>query len=151
MPVRATFTAALEASLAMATLPLAAPAVFGAKFTEKLALCPAAIVAGIFMPLMVNPVPVTAAWLIATLVDPVFCRTTVRLELPFTCTVPKLTLPGFGASVPTPEPVAVPDREMVVLAACMSWRRKRALEVTVIETALLTEILPLEVPAALGE
>lgn len=59
-PERATFNDALEALLVIATFPLAAPVVFGAKLTEKLALCPAAMVAGRFMPLMVNPVPVTA-------------------------------------------------------------------------------------------
>jgi len=61
VPERATLNEAFEASLVMATFPVALPAAFGAKFTEKLALCPPAIVAGMVIPLMVNAVPVTAA------------------------------------------------------------------------------------------
>lgn len=81
VPERATLNEAFEASLVMATLPVALPADVGANFTEKLALCPAAIVAGILIPLMLNPVPVTAAWLTVTLAEPVLRRTTVLLEL----------------------------------------------------------------------
>ena len=61
VPERATLKDAFEASLVMATFPTALPAVVGANFTEKLALCPAAMVAGMLMPLIEKPVPVTAA------------------------------------------------------------------------------------------
>ena len=84
VPESATLNEVFDASLVMATLPAAAPDTVGANFTEKLALCPAAIVAGILIPLMENPVPVTAAWLTVTLADPVFCSTTVLLEVPLT-------------------------------------------------------------------
>ena len=61
VPERPTLKEAFEALLVMATFPVALPEADGANFTEKLALCPAAIVAGMLIPLMVNPVPVTAA------------------------------------------------------------------------------------------
>ena len=61
VPERATLKEAFEALLVMATFPVALPEAVGANFTEKLALCPAAIVAGMLMPLIAKPVPVTAA------------------------------------------------------------------------------------------
>ena len=84
VPERATLNEVFEASLVMATFPVALPEAFGAKLTEKLALCPAPIVAGMLIPLIVNAVPVKAAWLTVTLADPVLCRTTVLLEVPLT-------------------------------------------------------------------
>ena len=45
----------------MVTLPLAAPAVVGANFTEKVVLCPAVKVAGRASPLKLNPVPLALA------------------------------------------------------------------------------------------
>ena len=61
VPDKPMFSEALLALLTMATFPVALPAVFGAKLTEKLALCPAAIVAGAAKPVMVKPVPDTEA------------------------------------------------------------------------------------------
>ena len=70
VPESATLNEVFAASLVMATFPVALPAAVGANFTEKLALWPAPIVAGMLMPLMENPVPVTAAWMTVTLADP---------------------------------------------------------------------------------
>jgi hypothetical protein len=80
-PERATLNEVFEALLVMATFPVALPEAFGANVTEKLALCPAPIVAGMLIPLIVNAVPVTAAWLTVTLDDPVLFRTTVLLKV----------------------------------------------------------------------
>ena len=82
VPESATLNEAFEAVLVMATFPLALPAAFGANVTEKLAVCPAAMVAGMLIPLMVNPVPVTAAWLTEMLAVPVLRRVTVLLDVP---------------------------------------------------------------------
>ena len=85
VPERATLNEAFEALLVMATFPVALPAAFGAKrHREAGALSSPRSWPGILMPLMVNPVPVTAAWLTVTLADPVLCRTTVLLEVPLT-------------------------------------------------------------------
>jgi hypothetical protein len=53
------------------TLPLTAPADFGAKETLKLALCPAVSVTGALIPLRLNPVPLIPTWEIVTLEPPV--------------------------------------------------------------------------------
>ena len=53
------------------TAPLADPVACGAKATVKVALWPAASVVGVANPLKLNPVPLTAAWEIVTLVPPV--------------------------------------------------------------------------------
>lgn len=84
VPERATLNEELEALLVRATFPVALPAAFGAKVTAKLAVCPAAIVAGMLIPLIANPVPVTAAWLTVMLVDPLLRRTTVLFDVPLT-------------------------------------------------------------------
>ena len=81
VPERATLNEVFEALLVMATFPVALPEAFGANVTEKLALCPAPIVAGMLIPLIVNAVPVTAAWLTVTLDDPVLFRTIVLLKV----------------------------------------------------------------------
>ena len=117
-PERATFIEAFVASLVIATLPLALPAAFGAKVTVRLALCPVAIVAGKLIPEAVNPVPVTAAWLMVRLALPVLLSTMVLLELVFTCMLPKLRLVGLEASWPWPAPL--PDSEIVVVPSSVS-------------------------------
>ena len=53
------------------TLPLEEPVACGAKDTVKLVLWPAANVVGVVSPLRLNPVPLTAAWEMVTLVPPV--------------------------------------------------------------------------------
>ncbi len=84
LPESARLSEGFEALLVMAIFPVALPVVFGAKFTEKLALWPAGIVAEALIPVKVKPLPVTAAWLIVTLAEPVFCKTTVELALALT-------------------------------------------------------------------
>ena len=53
------------------TLPLAFPADSGANFTLNVALCPAVSVAGVEIPLKVNPVPLMPTLEIVTLEPPV--------------------------------------------------------------------------------
>ena len=61
VPDRAMLKEEFVALLTIATLPVELAAVWGAKLTEKLALCPAGMVAGVVKPLMLKPVPVTEA------------------------------------------------------------------------------------------
>jgi hypothetical protein len=61
-----------EASEVSVTFPLAEPVDAGAKATVKVVLCPAANVFGVLNPLKLNPVPLTVAWEMVTLVPPVF-------------------------------------------------------------------------------
>jgi hypothetical protein len=67
----------LEAVLAIAMLPVTAPAEVGEKAVVRLVLCPAASVSGTEIPLKLKPVPLTAAWLMVTLVEPPFVKLTV--------------------------------------------------------------------------
>lgn len=60
LPVRATVSVGLEPLDVTVTLPLALVADAGVKVTVKLAVFPAATVAGVEMPLSVKPVPLTA-------------------------------------------------------------------------------------------
>jgi len=61
----------------MVTVPVAFPAVCGAKPTLNVVLCDGLSVRGVVIPLRVNPVPLTAACEIETAVPPLFVR--VRL------------------------------------------------------------------------
>jgi hypothetical protein len=60
VPAREIVNVGLDAFELTVTLPLALPADVGAKVTVKLALCPAASVAGTEIPVTVNPVPLIA-------------------------------------------------------------------------------------------
>lgn len=133
LPVRAIELVVVEALLVNATLPVALPEVVGANFTWKVALCPAASVAGSVRPLMVNPVPLTVACEMVTLavlaVTVMFCV----LLLP-TVTLPKLSEVGLAVRVPaglTPLPL-------------------RAIEDVEVEALLTSERLPEAVPAVVG-
>lgn len=97
------------------TLPLAAPAVCGANVTLKVVLCPAATVAGVVIPLRVNPVPVIAACEIVTLVPPVLVTVSEAVCCEPTVTLPKSSLDGLLASDPAAIPV--PERATFVAAS----------------------------------
>jgi hypothetical protein len=62
LPVKETVAGEDPALLTSDRLPVALPAVCGAKTTLSEAFCPAAILAGIASPLMLKPLPVTFAW-----------------------------------------------------------------------------------------
>ncbi len=65
----------------MVTLPLAAPAVVGANFTEKVVLCPAVKVTGRASPLKLKPVPLALAAEIVRVDPPELLRVSERLVL----------------------------------------------------------------------
>jgi hypothetical protein len=99
------FVAAL---LLIVTLPVTLPEAVGPNATVKLDVCPADNVNGADIPLSLNPVPLTVALEIVTLVPPVFFNWTVcEFVVPF-ATVPKLTLDGMVATVPALELTPVP-------------------------------------------
>ena len=75
--------------------PLAAPAEFAVKPTLTVRLWPAAKVCGL-KPLIVNPVPLTAACVTLTLDPPVFVTVTDCVLLAPTVRLPKLRLAGEG-------------------------------------------------------
>src|SRR5215469_7109006 len=60
VPVRGMVRVGLEALEVTVTVPVALPAAVGVNVTLKVALWPAASVAGAVMPLMVKPVPLIA-------------------------------------------------------------------------------------------
>ena len=57
VPDKAIFSVGLEAFDVIVTVPLALPADVGVKVTLKVALCPAASVRGVLIPLRLYPVP----------------------------------------------------------------------------------------------
>ena len=87
--------------------PLAAPAELAVKPTLMVRLCPAARVCGL-KPLIVNPVPLTAACVTLTLDPPVFVTVTDCVWLLPTDMLPKFRLAGEGVRYPAEVPV--PDR-----------------------------------------
>ncbi len=99
------FVAAL---LLIVTLPVTLPEVGGPNATVKLDVFPAANVSGNDIPLSLNPVPLTVALEIVTLVLPVFFNCTVCEFVVPSATVPKLTLDGVVATVPALELTPVP-------------------------------------------
>lgn len=104
--VRGEFGALLETEI----LPLAFPTDVGENCAVKFILCPGWIVCPFGEPLIVNPAPVTLAWEIVTLADPVFERLTDADPLPPTTTFPKFTAAGVLAK-PGCAPVPVSATE----------------------------------------
>jgi len=88
--------------------PLAAPVVVGAKATVNDALCPGARAAGSERPERLNPVPLTDAAEIVTLVPPLLRRVSDWLLLVPMVTLPRPMLLGLGERLPwvTPLPVS---------------------------------------------
>lgn len=77
VPLRAMLAGELEASLAIKTLPVAAPAVVGLNFRLTDADCPDERLSGNAGPLAANPVPLTCACEIVTLAFPEFVSVSV--------------------------------------------------------------------------
>jgi len=71
VPLKATAFGELGALLEMTTLPDKLPAAVGANRALKVVLCPAAIVAGAFKPLMLKPEPLAAICEIVSVAVPV--------------------------------------------------------------------------------
>jgi len=86
------------ALLTTVTVPVALPAVVGANCAVKVAICPALIVNGAAIPLMLKPVPEAVAWEIVKLAVPLFVSVTVcDPELPVR-TEPNATAAGLAPS-----------------------------------------------------
>jgi hypothetical protein len=95
VPERETTVGELEALLVTETGPVADPLVVGLKVTLNMLLWPAARFSGNESPLMLNPAPLTVAWLIVRPPVPVlFSDTGCVLLLP-TSTFPKAMLEGL--------------------------------------------------------
>jgi len=99
VPLKATVAVELEALLTSVRLPLTAPEVVGANFTENEALCPAARVSGRVSPLTVKPVVAFACEIVTAAV--LAFTVTVCDELLPTFTDPKLNELELSESVPT--------------------------------------------------
>jgi len=76
VPASETLSGVLDALLVMAMLPVATPEAVGAKVAVRLRVCPALKVAGSEKPLILNPVPVTAACEMERADPPVLVRVT---------------------------------------------------------------------------
>jgi hypothetical protein len=104
-PVNAIVMGEFGALLATEMLPVALPTDVGKNCAVKLKLCPGWIVCPFGDPIMVKPVPLTLAWLIVTLADPVLDRFNETDPIAPTTTLPKLTDAGVLARpgcVPVP-------------------------------------------------
>ena len=77
LPFSDATTGRCAASVIIARLPFTAPSACAENFTEKLCVWFGARVVGVVSPEMVNPVPVTIAWLMLKLVVPMFVTPTV--------------------------------------------------------------------------
>ena len=91
------------------TLPLAAPAVVGAKVTVKVVVCPAFRLAGADHPVSVNPAPAMECAVMETAEVPVFDNVTETEPVEPTATLPKFSLAGFAASPPPVIPVPLSE------------------------------------------
>ena len=94
VPDRVRLLGELVALLATEMLPVKVPVVVGAKTTLKVAMVPDVKVSGKESPLVLKPVPVTAACDTVTLLVPVFESVTSRVPLLPTLTFPKPRLRG---------------------------------------------------------
>ena len=87
------------------SVPLAAPAVVGAKIALNVVDCPALRVSGKFGPVKLKPVPDAAALDTVTATPPVFVTATEMVLLLPRVTLPKLALVGFAVREPGASPV----------------------------------------------
>jgi hypothetical protein len=117
VPARGIVRVGLDPFDVTVTLPLALPADSGAKVTLKVALCPAVSVAGVEMPLNVNPVPLIPTCEIVTVDPPVLVTVSDNACLLFTCTLPKSRLVGFAPIAPIATPVPDNGSDSVGLGA----------------------------------
>lgn len=136
VPVNGTVTVGLFGSLlVMAILPVTAPVVVGAKVTTACALCPAPMVLGVVIPLIVNSDPVTAITDTVRFPDPVLFN--VRLAVPVSPfdTAPKAMEAGATDNCGCEAATAVAERFTTAGELPLSP---------------VTVMVPLIVPAAVG-
>jgi hypothetical protein len=111
--------------------PDAAPVVVGENFTPNVALCPAASVCGVVIPVMLNAEPETVAEATFTLAVPPFVSVTFTVLLLPVSWLPKFTLPGFAVRLPS---VPVPVTGIVMFESV-------AVLVTVIEPEVVPDVV----------
>ena len=111
VPVNGMSSVGFDAVEVIVISPLTAPAAVGVNSTLKLALCPAASVTGVPIPLTLKPGPLAPTCEIVMLDPPVFVTVSDRVLLLPTWMLPKATLVGFDPRVPAAMPV--PDIGMV--------------------------------------
>ncbi len=111
----ATEAGELEALLVIVSEPLALPVAVAANVTVRLALAPAAMVAGTCNPLTLNPAPVAATWETFTPAVPELVIVRVFCELLPTFTLPKATAAGAASVLVGLPPLYL---EEPVVAAC---------------------------------
>jgi hypothetical protein len=132
VPVRAMASGEFGALLTIEMLPAAFPEVVGTNCAVKVAACPALIVSGVAIPLMLKPAPEAVAWEIVKLAEPLLVKVmTCDPVLPVR-TEPKATNEGLAPSwlaVPVPD-IAIADGEP--------------------EALLTTEMVPAVLPAEVG-
>src|SRR5262249_20647971 len=93
-PVSGTLIEGFVASLVTLRLPLAVPALVGAKLIEKFWICPGASVNGRAIPPRLKPFPLTTPCLILTVPEVELVRAAVCDWVEPTCTLPRLTVLG---------------------------------------------------------
>jgi hypothetical protein len=133
VPLNAINIGEFGALLATEIEPVAAPDAVGANFTPNVALCPAASVCGVTMPLMLKADPETVAEERFTLAVPPFVSVTFTVLLLPVSWLPKFTLPGFAVKLPS---VPVPVVGIVTVESV---------------AVLVTVIVPDAEPAVVGE
>lgn len=138
VPESAIVNVGFDPSEVMVTLPLAAPAVVGAKLTLNVVLCDAFRVRGAVMPLSVNPAPLIDAAEISTLDPPVLVKVTVCKDCCPIVTLPKFSLVGLNDSCPEDVVDEVPTP---LSGSC----------ITEFDALLVIDSVALNVPAAAGE
>jgi hypothetical protein len=143
-----------EALLVMASAPADEPVACGAYVTLKLALAPAAIVAGSVIPPTENPLPVAATLDTVTLEPVELLRVSVRLAVLPVCTLPKLKFPGAAENCPTAIPV--PESGTLIDNGVVSWARTRKRvfaerdEPVARDTVPASESVPVAAPLCVG-
>ena len=120
------------ALLTTVTVPVALPVVVGANCAVKVAACPALIVNGAAIPLMLKPAPEAETWEMVRLADPLFVSVTVWEPVLPVSTEPNVTADGLA-----PSWLAVPVPDIVIVAGDPA-------------ALLTTEMVPVALPADVG-
>lgn len=98
VPDRETFKLGFEALELTMMPPITPTADCGVNTALKVTLAPELRSSGKLSPVILNPVPLTEACEIVTLVPPVFVNESIKVWVPPTCTLPKVRLAGFAMS-----------------------------------------------------
>jgi hypothetical protein len=112
VPLSAIESGEFGALLEIERLPFAAPAEVGENFTANEALCPAAKVSGVEIPVTLNAAPLSVAEATVTLAVPEFESVTFTVLLLPVSWLPKLIEDGFATRLPS---VPVPVRGIVMV------------------------------------